>query len=476
MDVLALLGKKSTGGTGAGSASVLPSGRARAAIERLASLGTIEALDATQPNLKVICKDLFDWHSTTGQSSVNGNVVKAFGRALTARDANGASLYSQAVEMAGFASAAAPLLQPDRLARIIDLAPTVTTAFAPERYTMQLTGALRTLLSRYQEARREQLLASLWAAGHDGRWWDMTSGVVTVKVGPPRRRGQVAPDPDVDDDAPDLDAQIRNILAGEGAGTPAGHATIAEALLEGKLTYNPATAGLVRALPQSDQLAEGLAKVAESMRSGEFIDPDVALLASHLPWLVPSQRPESPMTWLAKTLVRAITPDPTTGEVKVDVMPDKPKEWKDLYPLAEIVGFPYGPTIRALEHSIVPGTAAVIELIKNPAELAANRQYMGNCTYTYKERIERGQNVLLKVWEGNDCYNVALWRGARYGRVDNLHAATRWELGEVNSRFNAGRVPAHITAGINRLVNDLPAPDPLPEFLNAKRNQIRYAV
>lgn len=498
-NVLALLARANgtpTATPGSGTAPVrasVPSARARAVIEHLVQLGTIEALDATSPNLKVMCRDLFDWHSPDGQNRASGNVVKAFGRALTARDDAGHSLYSQAVEMAGFAAAAAPLLQPDRLARIIDLAPTVTSAFAPERYTMQLTGALRTVLSRYPEQRREQLLATLWTSAHDGRWWDMTSGVVTIKVENPRRRRRNAADAEAEE-AADEAAQAaeaeaarvrREVLAGV-APEDVALTTAVESLLAGTLAYTPSTATLVHSVPHSAAMEEVMVELADRMRKGEAVDPDRALTASHLPWLLPSQRPESPITWLAKTLVRSITPDEQTGQIDRDAMPAKPKAWKDLYPLAELVGFPYPPEIRALHRSVVPGTdatdtPAIIELITNPAELAANRDYMGNCTWSYKDRLESGQNVLFKIWHGQDCFNVALARGEQWAQQTVNQPGARWVLREMNSRFNeAYRRPELISrevrAGVDAILAALPNCTPLPDRKQREAKVIRYAV
>lgn len=455
--VLALMGRPNAGtkpdqaGAGTHPRPSLPSARARNAIEYLAQLGTVEALDAAQIDVKALCQDLFDWDPNAGPTRATKTVTKTVAAALLARDANGVSRYSQAVEMLSFAAAAAPLLQPDRLARLIETAPSVRTAFAPERYTMQLASVLRTIMVRYPEQRREQLLTSLWAEAHNGRWWDMTSGLPAAR---PERNGHAA---QVLDDNRRLAAEgaARDVLDGAREGTGAAHAKVIRALKDGALPFNVATSRLVAALPVTDGLRTLFAEHAATMRAGKHVDPDVALHGSHLEWLRPTERPETPLTWLLRSLVNALIPDPDTGVVALDTLPDKPKTFSALYPQAELRGFPFPPEIRRLTGTLLDGTVAgdvTIEVINSPVALAENRDYMGNCTWSYKPSMETGSYVLLQLWRGGDCYNAAL-----------RHTATSWQLGEINSRFNRGNVPDDIRHAVTRLTQTLPAPGPLPE-------------
>ncbi|RJL19962.1 hypothetical protein [Bailinhaonella thermotolerans] len=400
----------------------MPTARCREALDLLAYAGSLQVLDDRAPNLKGLCVNLLDWHG--GPSRATKSVVKALGVALK-------TSYPQGVEMASFAAACSPLLEPDRLARLIALAPGTRTAFAPQRHVLSLAGPLRALLSHFPEQRREQLLTTLWTSAHDGRWWDMTAGVALLahRERPPQQ---------------DLSGR-----------TPA---ELGQMLIEGTLPYNEGSVAAVSALPPSEPVRAFMADLAEKMRKGDHIDPDLALWASHLPWLDPMDRPETPITWLVRTLKQSITPDPESGQVNLDILGKKPKQWAALYPQASAEEFPTAPLLRRLRGKRLPlpegrpapgGTAeqAIIDPILSPAELAENRSYMGNCTWTYLDRLKRGSHVLLKLDLDGERYNAAL-----------CASGPTWAVGEVNSRFNRGRVPAVITEGLRLLAGTLPPP------------------
>jgi len=474
--VLALLGKPTTtGGTnGKRAASVLPSARARSAIERLVAYGTVENLEQHTPDLKELARDLFDWNLAGGPTKATKLMARTLGSVLTARDEHGVSLYPQAVEMLAFASAAAPLVQPDRLIRIIEAAPTVRTAFAPERYTMQLASALNTVLKRYAEARREQLLITLWQSAHTGRWWDMTSGIVELKTGPgARRRRRRNDEPDPEEERREAhQAIVRELLAGAAVGTTAANTAITGALLDGALPYHPATVDLVRALPYHEQLHTMMAQMALNLSKGDAVDPDVALHASHLAWLLPADRPESPILWPLRTLISSITPDPETGIVAIDAMPDKPKQFAELFPKADLVTFPFPNAVFRLDRTPLPGidgAPVLMEIVHNATELADNRDYMGNCTFSYLNEMKCGKYVLFKLWRGPDCYNAC-------ARAD----VAGWHVGEINSRFNAGGVPDDIRAAFTALTATLPRSAEVElagEDAHARqRRNVRYMV
>lgn len=426
---------------------MLPSARVRAALERLVQYGTVEELDRHSPDMKALAADLFDWSPDQKSTKATKSVAKALGTLLLARDANGVSRYPHAVEMVSFAAAAAPLLEPDRLLRLLASAENVETAFAPQRYTMQLASALKTVFGRYPDQRREQLLISLWQQSHAGRWWDITSGIVTVRTGLARRRRD--PDEEAQERREAAEAQLRTLLAGEAENTAEGRDLLVSAMLEGQVPFSDTAARLVGDLPETPELRAKLVGFAEIMNGGESVDPDIAVLASHIGWLRPAERPETPVTWLVKTLIRVITPDPETGVVALESLPDKPKEFRELFPQVSLSGFPFPNAIQSLHHKRldgVQGEPVVIELVHNAAELAENRDYMGNCTWSYKAQMEAGTYALLKLWRGDSCYNAAL-----------LYNGGGWRPGEINSRFNAGGVPDDIRAATATLAARLPA-------------------
>jgi hypothetical protein len=466
-NVLALLGKSAK--PGAKPSFMVPSARARAAIDRLVSYGTVEKLEEAQIDVKALAHDLLDWGMPAGKSHANKLMTRTIASALLSRDANGRSQYAQAVEMLSFASAVSTLLEPDRLTRLIQSFDTVETAFSPERYTMQLAAALRTILTRFPQQRRETLLISLWQQAHTGRWWDMTSGVITVRNKPGRRVGVPADERAEHDDERAAAAQaVRELLAGATEGTPDAHRIITEAWLAGTLSYSAPLTALLHDLPETAKLRTSVVALADVMHAGATVNPDEALYASHLRWLLPAELPETPITWLVKTLVTAITPDPESGEASVESLPEKPKEFSALYPLAELRGFPFPAAIHKLHSTILPGTTegnVVVELVHNPSELAENRDHMGNCTWSYKDRMETGSYALLKLWRGTECVNVSL-----------LHGDTGWHLGECNGRFNRTAVPEDIRTAVTLLIAALPAPGPLREIAQHARREVRYGV
>ena len=335
-------------------------------------------------------------------------------------------------------------LDPDRLGKVIASAPNVETAFAPERYTLGLTGALRKVLIRYPAARRETLLIDLWSVAHRGRWWDLTSGVAQVVTNTEKnRRGKQAVA--WNEEQVEINEHLENLLKGRKKGTVEADEVLTKALLEGKLVYDDSTVNLVRNLRPSHRLIEGLEELAANHRAGHLLDPDVMLLASYIPWLSPAQRPESPITWLVKTLVASLT-DRETGEIKVDVLPNKPKKWVELYPPAELTGFPFPAGVYKLHNTTLPSLRDCrVEVVRNPAELAANRDYMGNCTWSYKGSMEAGTYVLFKLWQEGHCYNASATADGN-----------TWHLREINSRNNRGGVPDDIRNAFVALCGQLP--------------------
>lgn len=436
---LALLGRGKT--TAGPSGTVMPAARARNALEVFAKAGTIEELDAQMIDLKRLVRDLLDWGNQPGETTrANGNVVKTVVQVLQARDADGRSLYPQAVEMLGFASAVAPLLQGDRIGRLIAEAPKVPTAYAPDRYVGSFHGLAHRILKDYNEQRREQLLVSLWHAVHDGRFEVITSGVTWVPEVAARRMA-----------AEDRQAEeqiVAELLEGAEVGTDEGNEAVFRSLMDGRMPFNDGTAALVAQLPPTMSYRDEIADFAARMRSGAPVHPDKAVLLSYLPWARPDERPESPIAWVMRQLTRALDPDPDTGEALIPELPKKPRHFRELFPNDVVVGFPHQPAVRALDGRNMPGHENIrIEVVKNSAELEQNAEYMRNCTRIYKSEMEKGTYILFRLWLAGECYNAAT--------VHNQHG---WRLREVNSRRNAGHVPEVVRTAFDQLMARLPEP------------------
>lgn len=417
--------------------TVSPTTRVRIGLEQLIAAGNVNVLMDTRPNLKVMAKDLFDWQTPDGAPHrATGAVGKAFGKALQEH-------YPQAVEMAAFGSMAARLLDPDRLARGIARAGTATTAYAPERYVVAGAAAMNKLFSAYAPARIETLLfgdGGLWEVAHNGRYWDVTFG--SPQDNPVARRRRTAAQREAD---AAINANINDLLNGADITTPHAADIVGQALVEQRMHYSPQAGALMAQLPESVELGDRLATLGTLSRIGEYVNPDTAVLMSAIPWLAPGDRPESPITWLVNSVISAYT-DPETGEFDANALPDKPKEWVELYPeIANAGKFPFPNAVWKLHNSALPGTAVTVQLIRNAVELDHNRTFMGNCTGGYRTQMENGSYALFRIDDHAGTYNASM-------RL----TGGRWALGEINSRFNRGNVPPEIRAAFETLIGTLP--------------------
>jgi hypothetical protein len=385
---------------------VLPTAASRTVIDRLVAAGTLDALTATKPNFRTMLAELLDWDG----ARVTAALVRAAGAAVTG---DGGAHYPQAVEALSFLAACAPMLEPDRLARLVDLAAETPCAYAPLSATLQVTERLERLLAPFGDARREALLASLWNVAHDGRWWDHT-GVT------PRRRRRRRDDPGVEVDGATSPAQaLARLCAGE-------------------LIYSQAALELLTRAAPNDSQRTALAKLAVDHRQ----DPDVAVMVAHVRGLTPAERPASPIATLVAQLEAAVCED---GVLNNSVYPDRPDEWAALYPEAPVTPFPIHPrVIAALEGARLPGGAR-LEPIRNAAELARNRDHMGNCTWSYRSSCTNGSMVICRSHHGGEDLNVSFQR-----------TAGGWRLAEINSRFNGGMVPQVLRDAVARLGEALP--------------------
>jgi hypothetical protein len=406
-NALAALGNDQ-GSKSAASPSTVPTSRARAALDVLAN-STIEELTEQQTNLREITESLMNWGS---EPKATKNVIRALNIAL-----NTPGKYAHAVELTAFLSAVSPLLQPDRLVRLFALVNEVDTAYAPSRFTLQLSHKLERLLKSYSEDRREKIVHSLWVQSHQGRWWDLTDGVT-----PPADAENVA---EAGPEEPEAvsDAELLKLFSDK------------------KLAWTPATAASLSAMKPNDVIRETLDSYNDDLVRGKLVDPDTAVLASHITWLAPLERPESPIGSLLDNLHKAVTELEYT-------LPEKPKSFSGMFPNVKLYGgatFPFPNAVLLADGRPLTATTR-FELVSNATKLSENKTYMGNCTGSYKARMEKGEYALFRIIHGQEIYNASMITNDK-----NV-----WRVGEVNSRFNRGQVPTDVRAAFSKFVKELP--------------------
>jgi len=381
------------------ASNVVPTAKTRGALDYLVS-STLDDLMNPALDVREISESLFNW---SGSPKATKSVMKAFGDALQVP-----GKYSHAVELAAYVAALAPLLEPDRLARLFGAINEVSTAFAPARYTLQLANKLEWILKPYPEERREKLAYSLWVEAHTGRWWDLTAGVDVAA-------GGEAPEPLPEDEL----------------------LTLFESM---KLPWTPETAEQFARIPETDAIRDTLAAYNNALLRDKMVDPDTAVLASHIPWLKPMERPESPVGGLLETM-RDIH-----NELQYE-LPKKPQTFSSLFPDIKLYGgtqFPFPNSVLLASGRLLVDNVSM-EVVKDATQLADNRTYMGNCTWSYKGRMEKGEYVLFRLHNGGEIYNASM----------TLYK-NRWAVGEVNARFNRGNVPNKVRDAFARFVAAVP--------------------
>lgn len=410
--------------------AVLPTARFRTAMDELAGHGTYTALDASRPNLKALLTDVLNW---AGKPKATKPVVKVIGAAMSGTNEHGTSCYPQALEMLSFLALCAPLVEPDRLARIAALAHSTPNAYKPMRYPVTPASQLQRLLGRYGEARREALLASLWLTAHDGRWWDA--------IGGPRRRGRRPAAADLPAEQEHaIQEQLERILRGQRAPTAE---TVVSAFASQLLPYSePAAQALARLRVRTDDERRLL---AARVNDG---DADVPVLLSFVGGLLPDDRAESPIVGLIDALHRDLGDDLEDP----GALPEKPEDWASLFPAASRDGFPMPNQVRALSKASIPSLpGAKVTMLRHAEDLRRNADHMGNCTFSYLRRSEEGSTFI-----GHLAYLAGEYNFAMHS-LDRGAAGTGWRLGEVNSRFNRRDVPPEVRAGLTRLIAELNA-------------------
>lgn len=396
-----------------------PTAKARNALELLVNSSQDNIADVLPENMRDFATDLFDWaRKGSEQSKVTRPLIRAITEVLTTE-----GKYPQAVEGIAFAVAAAPLLDPDSLTTLVKASVTVETAYAPERYTLQLSTLMEQAFSRYPVPRRLRMLLTMWEEQHDGRWWDMTAG------------GERAAEPE----APTRYTQKQMV----------------DLFLKSELPCDVHTVQQFRKVRKNDDIVFFLNDYLDKFNDGVLVHPDVSVLASNLDWLPVNVRPETPSTTLLRALVkwRGLLSE---VDAERSAWPAKPAKFSDLFPAVRLVDgntFPLPLEAFRLDGYPLGTTGLSLRLVQNAPMLDANRTYMGNCTWSYKGQMEKGSYALFQILRpgsSEPLYNAAV-----------THSAQGWRMGEINSRFNAGQVPDAVRSAFREVPKILG--DPITE-------------
>lgn len=407
----------------------LPTAALQQSLALLYDAGSADELYARQPDLKRLIADALDW-SHPGASRATKPVVKAIATALLARTDDDQPAYSQAVEMLSYLALWAPLLEPDRLARVAAHANTVRAAYAPIRYGIGPSGQLRLIVSRYDEARREALAISLWQSAHDGRWWMHTTGDHRDRARARTRVGVSQEERRV------LATQIQGLLNANRAPS----ATLLRRAVESRtLNYSHDAADLVRRTRQPNpRITRELVDAVR--RCG---DGDATVLSALLPWLHPAERPESPVAEMISILITALG-GPT--DLNPEDLPAKPLDFADLYPLASRELFHLPAPILDFDGARLPGLAGVdLTLMRHADMLKHNGDDMGNCTFRYRQECHDGRLAIIHF----------AYAGVRYNASFQIAPSGAVSVREVNSRYNRGRVPPEVRTACEILATQI---------------------
>lgn len=416
--------------------SSVPTARTRSAMEMLFRT-TVDDLREQRVNIRQVATDLFNWHGKP-------RATKVLMRALTTA-LNTPGKYGQAVELTSYIAALSPLMEPDRLARIYEAINEVKTVYAPNMYVLQLSRQLAELLERYPEQVRERIAYDLWVSSHTGRWWDLSTGVQNQDAqnqeNQEGQENQPARRQEAPVEVPDDESLVTDFLAR-------------------KLTWSAEIAEAFSALPYNEDIIGAIRQYNEDYARGKALDPDTGLLAAYLPWVPLGDRTESPVSILLRELMN------TVSEIEGFELPAKPRSFRELFPdIRLIVGnrFPFTqPMLSTNGTYLLPGVS--VEIVATPAELMANKEYMGNCTWSYKGRMEDCEYVLYRI---HDERHDAIYNGSAILRNN----ASRWTLGEINSRYNRGNVPADVREAFNKFLTQVPVPS--PEYIQAVKQSKR---
>lgn len=376
-----------------------------------------ESLMAARIDFKQVTADLFAWDDP----KANKTVTKAAAQLIQHRLPDGTSGYSAAAEMLSLAAAAAPLLEPDRIARLIAHAEGTVLAYHPVVWPASLAAGLRRCLGKFAEPAREALLKSLWDVAHHPRWWEeLHSEKPKVR----RRRG--------DNDEP---------------------GSLREAMLEGRQygMVSDDDVSVLRAARYTDAELKAMAELA----ANPHLDPEMQSRYAAVAAFSPAQRPPSPLQAIVDITATALDwVDEQGGD---PTLPAKPMTWPELCPHGDTRPFPVPSHVLARFHGRpLPGFEGVeageprslVRVLRTQRELLANSDFMGNCTRGWVHRSEQGAEFIVHAHvRGLNHFNACL----------QARGGGRFTLGEINSRHNRREVPPEVEAGFEALLAEVNA-------------------
>jgi hypothetical protein len=410
--------------------AALPTAALQQTLADLTDAQNAAELTARRPDMKALLVQALDWCEPTSTRATKP-VVKAISAALLDNAPDGQSAYAQAVEMVSYLSLWAPLLEPDRLARVATHAASTPFAYSPIRYGLGPSGQLRLMLAHFSDERREALACSLWDEAHDGRWWQHTAGDRKVRKDGRRARATRRTATQAEERVA-VGEQIDSLLGAHGVPSVA---LLTQAITTGALSFSHDTAELVRRTPAPT--ARERRELLEAVnRSG---DEDHRTLVSLLPWLHPAERPESPVSLMIALLLTVLG---GPAEFTKDKLPAKPATFAHLFPDASLELFGCHAAIHAMTGERMPGLAgADVRVVKNAQELQRNGAYMGNCTFSKLKSCIDGNYVLVRFTHLGTDYNAGFVKGGANGN---------YRVAEVKARFNRS-APAKVVDACGRL-------------------------
>lgn len=373
---------------------VLPTAQTRKALDLLAN-NTSKTFVALRLDMKAFVTDLFAW---SGKPRFSKPLMHKVNQLV-----NDAPNYQHNIELIAYAVAASRMLDADRLTRVLDTK--AETAYAPARYTIQLAQKLEKVFGQYQPQRQEQLIIDLWKVAHEGRWWEIHAVV---------EEGNEAVNLNRDE--------------------------LVEKFVDESLVYSKANAKALNRVGPHEEIVKKLQTYTKELAKGNPVNPDIAVYSSRLTWLPTEIRPESPVSAVLQTYIELV-------ELIDYEAPKAPETFAKLFPNVQLYSgeqFPYHSSVARLEGQ--HGNMRV-ELIKTAGALEENRNYMGNCTGGYLQRLLKGTTFILRIHD-------------RQGNVYNAAASGQegqaWHLGEINSRHNRGNVPAQVRELAANMIQALP--------------------
>lgn len=361
-------------------------------------------------------------------SKVNKNVLRAVGRALDQPDA---VAYAKTADILGLASTFSGFLTPEGIIRIVELVhdETIVSAYAPASEMVATVLNLDTIIYDLPEDHRCDLLIDLTKVSHHGRWSDYTAGRTSAT-----RRAHVG---HIEAPFAQVPGDLQRLK----------DSTVIKRVLNGELNYN--TTGIITRLQNVGTIEPVLVAQIYTASHNAHIDPDLAALLSYLP-LRSTHLPPTPVPQMINILSHDIG---VMREAGNDMLLDQIRQsrvWAEWHPDPDLEMYPYPAYIyrthgmRIQDHADNNGEI-VVEIVNCPAALHANKEYMGNCTYTYNQQCKNGTYVLWRLHYRGNIYNAAI-------TSDNRGANNHWREREINSRHNGGNVPESVRAVWRELI------------------------